>query len=683
MTKRWPDRLSGRLSAHLRRGALFVLALVSAATLTLTPVVSQEANAQGITDLLSVGGSFTNGLSTCSIETVGWIVCPTMLSIARLADYGFTYINKNFLRIDYDLTSDSSGTYKAWSIMRSVADALFVVAFMVLVYSQLTGKGGSYNMKRLVPKLIISAILVNVSYYLCVALIDITNIVGDSLMTILQGVASKVGHSVMPIGGQAASGYQDGTLTTITSSAMAKAGVAWVLLTPIAAVTVSIATISAAGLVLLIMRKTVVAMLILGSPVLFVAYLLPNLERVFFQGVRLFGQLLLLYPIIALLLGAGQIVSATIVTVGSGDANYRVSGDSYFAANGGSGSSITDLTASAAAVVPLLGVWFIYKNMSSLMSSAGTRLSASLAGRRGGKSEDKAKVTGNAVSGAANKISAGVGPFNRRQAFSRGRRRASLGGSMLPSGNAAQQPGGTSRPGPGAGVNAQSGNVAQMAAENALASSVKGKGEDMDKQLEGLNEAKIEGSADGLNIENAMSNAIDKGNAKEHEDRKITAKDLFNNLNQAHESKDKDRKFSAGPAPAGGGGGQQSGGGSSGPTAPTNNYRAPQMAQGGNIVSGSAPSQPVKIVAVPVQVDPSALLGQKNTMHPPENISQPPISGTEEKAKARAQKYLFDAQRDINNASDKVDVLGHKDELSEAPHTDTHQDKHEHDDDDK
>src|SRR5690606_5170709 len=135
-------------------------------------------------------------------------------------------------------------------------------------------------------------------------------------------------------------------------SVLTKTGVAWVLLAPVAAVTISIATICAAGIVLLIMRKVIIAMLVLASPVLFVSYLLPNLERFFFQGVRLFMQLLMLYPIIVLLLGAGQIVSATIVTVGTNDTNYRVTGDSYFSRSGGSGSAITELTAAAAAVLP-------------------------------------------------------------------------------------------------------------------------------------------------------------------------------------------------------------------------------------------------------------------------------------------------------------------------------------------
>ena len=670
MKSRWSDRLLSVLSAQLRRGALFVLALVMAGTLTLTPALSSTANAQfsGLTSLLGAGGSLTDGLSSCAIETVGWVICPTMRSIARLADYGFTYINSNFLRIDYSIASNNSGTYRAWELMRNVADALFVVAFMFIVYSQLTGRGGGYNLKRLLPKLIISAFLVNVSYYICVAIVDVVNIVGDSLMSVFNDVASRVGTSVMPIGGKAASAaFQDGTLTTITASVLGKTGVAWVLLAPVAAVVISIATICAAGLVLLIMRKTVIAMLILGSPILFVAYLLPNLERFFFQGVRLFIQLLLLYPIIALLLGAGQIVSSTIVSVGSNDANYRVSGDSYFSKNGGSGSAITDLTAAAAAVVPLLGVWFIFKNMSQLMNTAGARLSASVAGRRGGKDDDKAKVTGNAVAGAAKSATSGIGNFgnNRRQAFSRNRKRSSLSGS--------------SQFGEGGGIGnspAARQPAANTDAQNALQNSIQGQTEDLKRQLDEQGEAKISGDADGLNIENAVADAIAQGNAREQENKKITAKDLFNNLNKSHESKDKDRKFSSGPAPAGSGGGnQQGGGGPQQPNAPGTSYKAPQMAQGGNIISGGN-QQPVKIVAVPVQIDASSLVGQgqgqKSQMqHPPENVSQPPISGTEEKAKARAQKYLYDAQRDVDAARDKMDILGNKDTPTEPPHTDT------------
>jgi hypothetical protein len=670
MLQRWSNRLIDVLRANIRRGALFTLGGVMALTLTVTPLMSRPAAAQDISSLLSLGGSFTNGLSSCAIETVGWVICPTMRSIAKLADYGFTYINQNFLRIDYNIAANDSGIYKAWEIMRNIANALFVVAFMALIYSQLTGRSsGGYNIKRLLPRLIICAILVNASYYLCVALIDVSNILGDSILNIFKELASRVGTSIMPLD-SAAQGFQDGTLSVITSSVMSKSGTAWVLLAPVAAVIISIATITAGGLVLLIMRKTVVAMLVLVSPLLFVAYLLPNLERFFFQGTRLFIQLLMLYPIIALLLGAGQIVSATIVSVGTGDANYRVTGDSYFSRNGGSGSAITDLTAAAAAVLPLLGVWFVFKNMSSVMSTAGSRLSATVNGRRGDKDDKDARVTGKATAGAANNksINGLDGPLGRRQAFSRNRRHKSLSGSSLTGeeeGNAAARAGLANR---------QEGGAA-AAAQNALDAAGRSSSEDAAKKFEELQNARIEGSSNDLNLEGAATSALADGAQVEEKDKQKTAKDYLDNINKDHQSKDKDRKLSGGQAPAGGnsgggGNGQQSSGGAV-PSAPTVSYKAPNIAQSGNIVTGGAAPTQVRVVAVPVQIDGSALLGQQKQHRPPENVSQPPISGTEEKAKVRAQKYLFDADQDIKEASDKIDLFGHKDTPTEPPHTDT------------
>lgn len=681
MMQRWSKLKTQPLRTLVRRGALFVLAPLMAFTVALSPVATQPAHAQ-LSALEMLGGSMTNGLSSCAIETVGWVICPTMRSIAKLADYGFTYINTSFLKLDYSLSADSSGTYKAWEIMRNIANALFVVAFMALIYSQLTGRTtGGYNIKRLLPRLIICAILVNLSYFLCQILIEGSNIIGGSLLDILKGLAKQVGPSVMPIGAQA-NAFQDGTLSTITSQIMAKTGYAWVLLAPTAAITISIAVITAAALVLLILRKVIVAMLVLVSPVLFVAFLMPNLERFFFQGLRLFIQLLLLYPVIALLLGAGQIVSSTIVSIGTGDSSnsYRVTGDGYLSLNGGSsGSAVTDLTAAAAAVVPLLGVWFLFKGMNSLMTTAGSRLSASVSGRKGGGEDDKkARVTGKASAGAAGiKNANGLGNIlGRRQAFSRNRRHRSLGGSALTGEDGAANP--------RAGL-ANTNRRPAGEGNNALQDSIVGSNDTNKKNQEDIENAKIADSeADDINVEGAVAAALaasqEQGVGGKEQEKQKTAKDIFNNLNRGHESKDKDRKFGAGPAPAGNGGGQ-SGGGSPQPSAPTTSYRAPSIAQGGNIVSGtSGPQQPVQIVAVPVQVDASSLLGGQNNkgVHPPDNVSQPPISGTEEKAKARAQKYLFDAGQDVEDARDEIDILGHKDAPTEPPHTSTKEHDEEH-----
>lgn len=651
MMQRWSNIVTEPLRIWLRRGALFILGGVSAATLTLSPLVATPASALSITD-------FGLGGNSCAIETVGWVICPTMRTIARLADKGFTYINQSSLKINYDLFGNNGKTFKAWQVMLSIANGLFVIVFLYIIYGYLIGRNnGTFSLKRLLPRLLIAAIAVNGSYFIGVILVDITNILGDSIWALMKNIYGA-GSPVMPLGASA-NPLNDGNLTKMTAAAVGNTAMVWVLLPPIMAVIITVAVISAATVILVIMRQAIVSTLILVSPVLIVLYLLPNTERFAGQALRLFFQLLILYPIIALLLGTGQIVS---LAAGSWDAPSVPYG-------GGTMSIIPDLIAAGAAVLPLLGTWFIFKNLSAVMSTAGSKLSASIAGRRGGggKDDKNARVTGKASAGAATvKNAAGLGNImgRRGQAFSRNKRHRSLSGSSLTGDDALSA---ESRTGMA--------NRSGQAGNNALQNSIQGgAGEDPSKKLEELQNARIDsGDADNMNIEGAVAAAVAAGQGGKEAEKQKTAKDIFNNLNRGHESKDKDRKFGAGPGPTGG----QQGGGQAQPTAPASSYKAPVMAQNNNIVTGSAPAQPVQIIAVPVAVDGAALLGGQHhgSPRPPENISQPPISGTEEKAKARAQKYLFDADQDVKEAEDKLDILGrHNSGPSEPPHTATNDD---------
>lgn len=640
--QRWSNRVTEPLRTFMRRGALLLLAPLIAVVVTVSPLATRPASAA----LLDFG----LGGNSCAIETVGWVICPTMRSISRLADKGFTYINKSSLDINYKLFGEDGKTFNAWLAMRNIANGLFVVVFLIIIYSYLVGKsGGTYNIKRLLPRLLIAVIAVNASYYLGVIIIDISNILGDAIWNFMKSIYGN-GSPVMPLGASA-NPLMEGNLTKMTAAAMGNTAMVWVLLPPIAAVSISVALISAAAVILIIMREALVAALMLAAPVLIVLYLLPNTERISAQGFRLFFQLLILYPIIALLLGAGQIVSMAAGGWDNPSAPY----------GGGTMSIVPDLVAAAAAVVPLLGVWFIFKNMSAIMSTAGSRLSATMAGRRGSKDDKNARVTGKASSGAAaikNAPGLGTGTSARRQAFSRNKRHKSLGGSALADGNAP----------------APVGRAAMRPNESdALQNSINGPNpENPERKLEDLQNAKIGGDAEEVNIDAATAAAMAAGEGGEEKEKQKTAKDIFNNLNRGHESKDKANKLGNGQAPAG-----APASGPVQPSAPTVSYRAPAMAQSGNIISGgAAPQQPVQIVAVPVQVDASALTGQQpqQQRHGAENMPQPPVTGIEEKAKARAQKYLFNAERDAKEAADRVDVLGRNDAQTEQPHTDTRAD---------
>ncbi len=603
----------------------------------------------GLTGMLS---SYGGNVSTCAIDTVGWVICPTMRSIAKLADYGFAFINTNFLRLEYNIfNTGSSGIFKSWQLMQTIANVLFVLALMAIAYMQITGKGGTYNIKRMLPRLVIAAIAVNLSYYICAIAIEGVGIFGNGILELLKGVSKQVGPAAMSLD-SAAQGFNDSRITDITTAVLNKNGTVWILLAPVAAVAVAIAITCAVGLVILIMRKVVVSMLVLVAPIIFVLYLLPNTEQFFHQWRRLFVQLLLLYPVVAFLLGTGQIISATIMNVGTGDKNtYRVADDSYFPRNGGSGSTMTDLAAAGAAVLPLLGTWFIMKSVTSFATNAGARVAGRL-GSKQNEQDEKMKAKLQAKEAQLGKT-AGLPSFDRGPAFRRQRRKAGEGLGALPSSSGGKRTGGSAQTGAGSGdkpsasmFDRMTGNIngaGDVAAKEAQA--------DANKKLEDINNAKIAEAQAALAGDTALA-------TKEEEKKGKSAKDIFNNMNESHHMKDKDKQN--GPAQAGAGappGQQGSGGGSgNGQPGPSTEYRAPNIMQNQGVkTTGPATGGVQQVVAVPVAVDAASFINKKPTpgaggmpagAGSVDGVSQPPSSEIQKKANERAQRYIFDSTKD-------------------------------------
>ena len=261
--------------------------------------------------------------TTCAIEKVGWLLCPIMESAAKISDKMFKVLADNFLRVDTALFKDDSGTKVAWEYARNVANIMFIISFLVIILSQVTGRGlTNYGIKRMLPRLIIAAVAVNASYYICQLAVDLTNIFGYSIQKALGDIANDIGPSVFGSASnystaQTGSSTTDGILTVIVLAALATATVIWLIVGPaLAVITVVLITVLSI-IVILMLRKALIVLLIVLSPIAFVMYLLPNTERLFNRWMKMFGQLLMVFPIIGLLFGAGQLASTIILVSGA------------------------------------------------------------------------------------------------------------------------------------------------------------------------------------------------------------------------------------------------------------------------------------------------------------------------------------------------------------------------------
>lgn len=294
-----------------------------------------------------------NNNTTCAVSSVGWIVCPVMSFLSDLSDKSMSFLEGSFLTTPSSMfvTGDTGNVplKSAWNTMRSVANVGFIFAFLFIIFSQLTGYGVSnYGVKKMLPRLIVAAILVNLSFYLCALMVDISNILGHTLHTIFNDLNKGLKTTLNQAGntGWGVGAIVLGLLAGGTSLALAIS-----IPVVISALIAVLATVLAlAG------RTALIVLLIVISPLAFIAYILPNTEQWFKKWLKMLWTLLLLFPIISIVFGVSKFASSIVYTIGAE-----------------SDSNISGLVAIAVAALPLFVVPGLLKNALSAAGSIGTK----------------------------------------------------------------------------------------------------------------------------------------------------------------------------------------------------------------------------------------------------------------------------------------------------------------------
>lgn len=312
------------------------------------------------------GETTAENTTTCAIDGIGWIICPTMNFIAKLNDAAFGFLN-NFLTIEPELLTDDAAQ-SAWQTFRDFANAAFVVAFLVIIYSQLTGAGiTNYGLKKLLPKLVIAAVMVNISYYVCQIAVDISNILGSSVYDLFKNI---------PIGADGATpGAISGAWESLVGGILAVGAVIGVIAVVIFAPVTLLAV--AAAVLVLIARKAFLIILVVISPLAFVAYLLPNTEQWFQKWWKAFSSLLALYVVVAAIFGGSVLASRILTQVAEQN-------------SGGDDKQMLGVVALAVMGIPLFAVPTVLKGALSAAGSVGSKL-ASLQDTATGKAKQNIK----------------------------------------------------------------------------------------------------------------------------------------------------------------------------------------------------------------------------------------------------------------------------------------------------
>lgn len=292
--------------------------------------------------------------NSCGIDGgLGWLICPVMTFVANINDAAYGAIS-GFLDIKPAILSsgDNSGAKQGWDFFRNIANAIFAVIFLWIIFSQISNVGVSnYGIKKILPRLIIGALLVNLSYYLCQIFVDLSNILGHTLKDALESGAGEIGTT------SEAAGWGSAIAATIVGVG----GVA-----AFAALAIGIPTLAAGFLaimtvfIILVVRQAGIILLISMSPMAFAAWLLPNTEDLFKKWMKIFRGLLLVFPIISLLYGAGKLAGAVLVSSATVDPNNP--------------DETLHLVALAATTMPLIATPFVLQNSLSSLGSIGAKI---------------------------------------------------------------------------------------------------------------------------------------------------------------------------------------------------------------------------------------------------------------------------------------------------------------------
>lgn len=302
-------------------------------------------------------------------QSLGWIVCPILTWMGEASSDLYNKYVEPSLQIDPKLfTDDYSDVAGAWGTFQNIANIIFVILLLIVIFSQLTGVGiDNYGIKRILPKLIVVAILINLSYAVCIVAVDLSNILGNGFQALFDGLGETLkvamNDSINIEGTNVDISSASGTLASVgvLSSVVIATGAMWKnpaiplsLLVSALGVLISIIFL----FILLSAREAAIVILTVISPVAIVCYALPNTKKVFDRWLKIFEGLLLVYPIAGLLVGGGNYVARLLLTAGFAQAGF-----------------ISAFTAMIAGIVPIFFIPSVLKSSFAAMGNLGARIS--------------------------------------------------------------------------------------------------------------------------------------------------------------------------------------------------------------------------------------------------------------------------------------------------------------------
>ena len=292
---------------------------LSSATYAVYSFTPPDTYNQTDSSTISIDPPSENSTSTsCDVQGIGWFICPVSNWLADGIDFMYSALQEFLKTKPLETTNQNSGIYLAWVIMRNISNVAFIVAFLVIIYSQLTSIGiSNYGVKKMIPRLVIAAVLVNLSFTICAILLDLSNIAGYAFQDAFMGIK----NTIATVGENTSTWTWSEVISTALSNGALAIG-AITFTTELLPMLVPAATLAGLTLLLILLimaaRQALIIILIIISPLAFVCYLLPGTEKWFKKWRDSFLTMLVFFPAFAVVFGGAQLAGILIIQNASG-----------------------------------------------------------------------------------------------------------------------------------------------------------------------------------------------------------------------------------------------------------------------------------------------------------------------------------------------------------------------------
>ena len=301
-------------------------------------IESKVPGTQDVTTNTSSGSVDNGKYNECfiNIPVIGWLMCGML----NIADDMYTWIKgvvgdlllmkgANTLSLSADGNSGSNsenGIYKGWVAVKNLSSVLILLVGLFMILSQIFSFEfmSAYTVKKVLPRLIIAAIAIQLSWEIMIILIYLVNAIGAGVYELLVSPFSSIVHatrgpdhlmSLNELLGEGGTNIGDvGIFAFVIGLGSAGLVAGGFIGMAIAAIGVIITCFIV--YFTLIVRYILILVLLMLSPVALVMWVLPGTQSIWKNWWSNFSKLLFMYPLIMVLFAAGTIGAYVIVNSG-------------------------------------------------------------------------------------------------------------------------------------------------------------------------------------------------------------------------------------------------------------------------------------------------------------------------------------------------------------------------------